>query len=86
MEVMFKSVARYAGANAIGILLTGMGRDGAEGLLEMKNAGAFTIAQDEKSCVIYGMPKEAVQMGAAAKVLPLEDIPGTLVHMLGQIP
>ena len=79
VEVLFRSVARYAGANAIGVILTGMGRDGAGGLLEMKNAGAFTIAQDESTCVVYGMPKEAVAAGAAAKVLPLDKIPGELV-------
>lgn len=82
VEVMFKSVARYAGSNSIGILLTGMGKDGAEGLLEMKNSGAVTIAQDEKSCVVYGMPKEAVQIGAAVKVLPLDAIPEALVNMM----
>ncbi len=82
VEVMFKSVARYAASNSIGILLTGMGRDGAEGLLEMKNAGAFTIAQDEKSCVVYGMPKEAVQIGAAKEILPLDAIPEALFNLL----
>lgn len=82
VEVMFKSVARYAGSNSIGILLTGMGRDGAEGLLEMKNAGAFTIAQDEKSCVVYGMPKEAAQIGAAKEILPLDAIPEALFSLL----
>ena len=79
VEVLFRSVARYAGANAIGVILTGMGRDGAGGLLEMKNAGAFTIAQDESSCVVYGMPKEAAAMGAASRVLPLDRIPGELL-------
>ena len=64
VDVLFKSVARYAGANALGIILTGMGADGAMGLLEMKEAGAFTIAQNERSCVVYGMPKEAVKAGA----------------------
>lgn len=82
VEVMFKSVARYAGSNSIGILLTGMGKDGAEGLLEMKNAGAFTIAQDEKSCVVYGMPKEAAQIGAAREILPLDAIPEALFNLL----
>jgi two-component system chemotaxis response regulator CheB len=82
VEVLFKSVARYAGANSIGVLLTGMGKDGAEGLLEMKNAGAVTIAQDEKSCVVYGMPKEAAQIGAAMKILSLDRIPEALVELL----
>jgi len=82
VEVMFKSVARYAGSNSIGILLTGMGKDGAEGLLEMKNAGALTIAQDEKSCVVYGMPKEAAQIGAAREILSLDAIPEALFKLL----
>lgn len=64
VDVLFRSVARYAGANALGIILTGMGSDGAKGLLEMKEAGAFTIAQNKSTCVVYGMPKEAVKAGA----------------------
>lgn len=71
VDILFRSVARYAGANALGILLTGMGKDGAQGLLEMKKAGAVTIAQDEASSVVYGMPKEARQIGAVDYV---EDI------------
>jgi len=71
VDILFRSVARYAGANALGILLTGMGKDGAQGLLEMKKAGAVTIAQDEPSSVVYGMPKEAKQIGAVDYV---EDI------------
>lgn len=82
VEVLFKSAARYAGHNSIGILLTGMGKDGAEGLLEMKNTGAYTIAQDEKSCIVYGMPKEAAQIGAAVKVLPLDEIPDALIALV----
>jgi len=74
VDVLFRSVARYAGRNAVGIILTGMGRDGAEGLLEMKHAGAKTIAQDEKSSVVYGMPKEAVELNAVDKILPLQDM------------
>lgn len=74
VDVLFKSVARYAGKNAIGIIMTGMGADGAAGLLEMKNAGAETIAQDEESCVVFGMPKEAIKLGAANKTLPLRNI------------
>jgi len=80
-DVMFKSVARYAGANAAGVLLTGMGKDGAEGLLEMKNAGAKTIAQDEASCVVFGMPKEAIKLGAADRILHLNDIPQGIVSI-----
>jgi len=78
-DVLFKSTAENAGANALGIILTGMGADGARGLLQMKEAGAITIAQDEKSCVIYGMPKEAVKRGAAGKVVPLNRIPREIV-------
>lgn len=82
VEVLFSSVARYAGPNALGVILTGMGKDGAKGLLEMKTAGAFTIAQDEKSCVVYGMPKEAVSAGAVMKIEPLERIPQVLINIL----
>jgi two-component system chemotaxis response regulator CheB len=78
-DVLFKSTAENAGSNALGIILTGMGADGARGLLQMKEAGAITIAQDEKSCVIYGMPKEAVKRGAAGKVLALNRIPREIV-------
>lgn len=74
VDVLFKSCARYLGTNAVGAILTGMGRDGAEGLLAMRNAGAHTIAQDEASCVVYGMPREAVAMNAACQVLPLNKI------------
>lgn len=74
VDVLFRSVAQYAGSNAAGIIMTGMGDDGARGLKEMQEAGAFTIAQDEKSCVVYGMPKEAIKLGAANKILPLERI------------
>jgi two-component system chemotaxis response regulator CheB len=72
--VLFRSTARYAGANAIGIIMTGMGDDGARGLLEMKEAGARTIAQDEKSCVVFGMPKEAIKLNAVDKVLHLNKM------------
>jgi len=81
IDVMFKSVAKTAGENAIGVILTGMGRDGAEGLLEMRRAGAWTIAQDEKSSVVYGMPKVAVELGAAAETTALNDIAGRLVRL-----
>ncbi|MCR5454729.1 MAG: chemotaxis response regulator protein-glutamate methylesterase [Bacteroidales bacterium] len=74
VDVLFRSAARYAGANAVGIIMTGMGDDGARGLLEMKEAGARTAAQDEETCVVYGMPKEAVKLGAADQVLPLEKL------------
>lgn len=75
VDVLFRSTARYAGANAVGVIMTGMGDDGAQGMLEMKEAGAFNIAQDEATCIVYGMPKEAVKKGAVDKVLPLNHIP-----------
>lgn len=81
VEVMFSSVARFAGKNSIGVILTGMGKDGAGGLLEMRKAGAYTIAQDEKSCIVYGMPKEAVAVGAIEEILPLERIPVRLIDI-----
>lgn len=82
VDVLFKSTAKNAGANAIGVILTGMGSDGAEGLLEMKNAGAKTIAQDEKTCVVFGMPKEAIKLGAADKVAPIEQIATEIINMV----
>ncbi len=75
VEVLFNSVAAHAGQNAVGIIMTGMGRDGAEGLLSMKEAGARTIAQDERSCVVFGMPKEAIKLGAVDQVMSLEEMP-----------
>ena len=74
VDVLFRSTAQYAGKNAVGIIMTGMGGDGALGLLEMKEAGALTIAQDEKSCIVFGMPKEAIKLDAAQKILPLDRI------------
>lgn len=74
VDVLFRSAARYAGKNAVGVIMTGMGDDGAKGLLEMKEAGAATIAQDENSCVVFGMPKEAIKLGAAGRILSLEAI------------
>ncbi len=79
VDVLFRSVARYAGKNAIGVIMTGMGDDGANGLLEMKTAGAFTIAQDESTSVIFGMPHEAIKLGAVDKVLPLNNIADTIL-------
>ncbi len=78
VDVLFASVAKYAGRNAIGAIFTGMGADGAKGLLQMREAGAHTIAQDEASCVVFGMPKEAIKLGAAAEVLPLDEIADAL--------
>lgn len=82
VDVLFHSVARYAGSNAIGVIMTGMGRDGASGLLEMKKAGAKTIAQDEQTSVVFGMPKEAIKLGAVDVVAPLQDIPKVILNML----
>jgi two-component system chemotaxis response regulator CheB len=81
VDVLFRSAARYAGANAVGIIMTGMGDDGARGLLEMKNAGAYTVAQDEATSVVFGMPKEAIALGAADKVLPLDRLPAEILRV-----
>jgi len=81
VDVLFRSAARYAGPNAVGVIMTGMGDDGARGMLEMMQAGAFTIAQDEASCVVFGMPREALRMNGVRKVLPLDAIAsGILSH------
>jgi two-component system chemotaxis response regulator CheB len=84
VDVLFRSGARYAGANAIGVILTGMGDDGARGLLEMKEAGAATLAQDEASCVVFGMPKEAIALGAADKVAPLSALAPAIMRLAGR--
>jgi len=81
VDVLFRSAANTLGSNAIGVILTGMGDDGARGMREMKQAGAFTIAQDEESCVVFGMPKVAIEMGGVAKILPLSSIPGFIMNM-----
>ncbi|WP_374519253.1 protein-glutamate methylesterase/protein-glutamine glutaminase [Undibacterium squillarum] len=78
VDVLFRSVAKHAGANALGVIMTGMGDDGALGLLEMHQAGAETLAQDEKTCVVYGMPKEAVKHGAVDRIVPLQEIAGLI--------
>ncbi|HEX8911612.1 MAG TPA: CheB methylesterase domain-containing protein, partial [Humisphaera sp.] len=80
-DVLFESVARAAGANAVGGLLTGMGADGADGLLSMRRAGARTLAQDEATCVVFGMPAEAIKRGAAEVVVPLKDVARTLLDL-----
>lgn len=82
VDVLFRSVAKCAGANALGIIMTGMGDDGAAGLLEMRKAGARTVGQDEESCVVYGMPKEAVKRGAVEKTVPLNAINREIVQQL----
>ena len=79
VDVLFRSVAKFAGANALGIIMTGMGDDGARGMKEMHDAGAKTIAQDEASCVVFGMPKEAIKLGCVDQTLPLNQIPNVMV-------
>jgi two-component system chemotaxis response regulator CheB len=81
VDVLFESLAAELGASVAGCLLTGMGRDGADGLLAMRRAGAHTIAQDEASSVVFGMPREAILLGAASQVLPLEQIAQALVSL-----
>ncbi len=79
VDVLFRSAARYAGKNAIGVIMTGMGDDGAQGLFEMKQAGAFTVAQDKDTSVVFGMPQEAIKKGAVDKVVRLENIAGVVL-------
>lgn len=83
VDVLFRSAAQFAGKNALGVILTGMGKDGAAGLVEMRKAGAHTIAQDEASCIVFGMPREAIAMGGADEVVSLNDISGRLITSLG---
>ncbi len=80
VDVLFRSAARYAGKNAIGVIMTGMGDDGAKGMKEMFDHGAFTLAQDEKTCVVFGMPKEAIKLGGVSRVLPLENLAQAVLH------
>jgi two-component system chemotaxis response regulator CheB len=82
VDVLFRSVAQAAGKNAVGVILTGMGKDGAQGMLEMKNAGAYNFAQDEASCVVFGMPREAIAIGAAHEVAALPALPGLVLGHL----
>ncbi len=84
VDVMFRSVAKAAGRNAVGVILTGMGGDGAKGLLEMKNAGATTLAQNEKTCVVFGMPKVAIELGAADEIIPLNNMTGRIMTIIEQ--
>ena len=84
VDVLFRSAANVAGANALGIILTGMGKDGAQGLLEMRQAGSHTVAQDEASCVVFGMPREAIAIGAACEVLPLQNIARHVIDYLSK--
>ena len=80
VDVLFRSVAKCAGSNALGIIMTGMGNDGARGLLRMRQAGARTVAQDEATCVVFGMPKEAIKLGAVDRVCPLHGIPREILN------
>ena len=84
VDVMFTSVASYVGKNAIGVILTGMGGDGAKGMLKMKEAGAHNIAQDEASCVVFGMPKVAIELGGAHEVLPLQNITSQVMKLASE--
>ena len=83
VDVLFRSAARYAGKNCLGVIMTGMGDDGARGMVELKEAGAFTVAQDEKSCVVFGMPNEAIKMGAVARVVSLENMAQEVLRICG---
>ncbi len=82
VDVLFQSVAKSAARNAVGVMLTGMGADGAKGMLAMKESGACTLAQDEATCVVYGMPKEAVKLGAVDEIVPLPRIPQAIISLL----
>ncbi|MFQ5687907.1 MAG: chemotaxis response regulator protein-glutamate methylesterase [Candidatus Scalindua sp.] len=82
VDNLFDSAAKYVGPNAIGVIMTGMGDDGATGLLKMKESGAGTIAQDEDSCVVFGMPKEAIKLGAAEKIVTLHNIPNSIIALV----
>jgi len=84
VDVLFNSAAQILGPNAVGVIMTGMGKDGAQGMLAMRQAGAHTIAQNEATCVVYGMPKAAVELGAAMEVLPLQDISARVLDHLGR--
>lgn len=84
VDVLFRSAAQHAGKNAVGVILTGMGKDGAAGMLEMRHAGAWNVAQDEASCVVYGMPREAVLVGAVHESAALEALPAMVLNHLSQ--
>lgn len=81
VDVLFRSASRYAGKNACGVIMTGMGDDGSKGMLEMKEAGSINIAQDERSCVVFGMPNEAIKAGAVDHILPLDSIAGKVISL-----
>ncbi len=81
VDVLFRSASRYAGKNACGVIMTGMGDDGAKGMLELKESGAVTIAQDEATCIVFGMPKEAIKLGGVNQILPLDTIAGAVIRI-----
>ena len=85
VDVLFHSAAKHAGKNAVGVILTGMGADGARGLLAMRESGARTLAQDERSCIVFGMPKEAIRLGAADRVVPLSEMANAIVEALEEV-
>lgn len=85
VDVLFRSAANCAGQNAIGVILTGMGKDGAAGMLEMKQAGAYNLAQDEASCVVFGMPKEAIATGSVDEVVPLQEMASKVMKYLARL-
>lgn len=82
VDMLFNSAARCAGANALGVILTGMGRDGAQGMQQLKANGAVNLAQNEATCVVYGMPRAAVELGVVDRLLPLDQIPQAMLHAL----
>jgi two-component system, chemotaxis family, protein-glutamate methylesterase/glutaminase len=84
VDVLFRSAANVAGRNAVGVILTGMGKDGAVGMQEMKESGAYTYAQDESTCVVFGMPKEAIALGGVDEILPLREITPHILNRLAQ--
>jgi len=84
VEVLFRSAARHAGANAIGVMLTGMGKDGANAMLEMRQAGAYNFAQNEETCVVFGMPREAIAVGAVDEIVPIQDMAQRVLSRLAQ--
>ena len=84
VDVMFQSVAKHAGRNAVGVILTGMGADGAKGMLAMQKSGAYNISQDEQSCVVFGMPKEAIKLGGVNEIKPLPEIPKAIINALAR--
>ena len=85
VEVLFRSVATHVGANAVGIMLTGMGADGSQGMKAMRDAGARTIAQDEASCVVFGMPRAAIEAGGAERIVPLERVTAEMLKLLAEL-